>query len=79
MKLSKLLKLCKDFNIDPSTVTLYGEHDVVYVGFTEEDELKLPKDENNEPCTYCETGAIEETFWNTYGIGIIEGYWGSYT
>jgi len=80
MNLANLIKLCQDFDIKPENVGFYGEHDVVYLDLNDEDQAKLPKDEDGQPSTYKEdSNLLEEKFWNEYGIGVIDGYWGSYT
>jgi len=79
MNLANLIKLCQDFDIKPENVGFYGEHDVVYLDLNDEDQAKLPKDENGTPSLDSEDGSLEEDFYTKYGILVLDGYWGSYT
>jgi hypothetical protein len=70
MNLDQLNKLAAAFNINPADMTFHGEHDVVYIdasGLPDPDEFRnLPEEEKDQ-------------FSDTYGIWLIEGYWGFFT
>ena len=69
MNLSQLNALAVEFNINPSDISFYGEHDVVY--------LDVPED--SLPDWSAMTDEEREAFTDTYDLLKVEGYWGFFT